>query len=95
MTSMVPRCSEAAEVYERSGSVISCVMRIAVEDQSYVSDLVRFLRERGCMAYVPGDGTTIEVIRPRSFDQETHEIRQLAQAWRTVRAPEVALRFVD
>jgi hypothetical protein len=71
-------------------------VRIELDDQAYVGDLLRFLRERGCIAYVPGDGTTIEVIRPRSFgDQESHEIRQLAQEWQTMRRPEIVLRFFD
>lgn len=52
-------------------------MRIELDDQSYVSDLVRFLREGGCIAYVGEDASTIEVIRTRSFGKrESDEIRQ-------------------
>jgi hypothetical protein len=71
-------------------------MRIMLHDQSFVSELVRFLSERGCIAYVPGGGRTIEVIRTRSFGkQESDEIRKLASEWQTVSGAEGVLSFRD
>jgi hypothetical protein len=57
-------------------------MRLRVDDPSYVSALVSFLRERSCIAYVLDDQTTIEVIRPHSFGQrEVDEIGAILRTW--------------
>jgi hypothetical protein len=79
-----------------SGSVKSVGMRIELDDQSYVADLVRFLRERRCLAYVPGKRGTIEVIRTLSFGkQEADEIRQLASERQTTLRRKIVLCFSD
>jgi hypothetical protein len=66
-------------------------MRIELDDPSYVTGLVSFLRERSCIAYVLDDQTTIEVIRPSSFGlQEIQEIGAILRTWQ-IKNPEIRL----
>lgn len=56
-------------------------MRIRVSDQLLLPDLLRFLRDFGCIAYYAA-GTEVEAIRPRAFgEQEAREIEELLERW--------------
>jgi hypothetical protein len=70
-------------------------MRIELDDPSRAPELLHFLRERGCIAYVLDDTTTIEVIEPES--SSTHEMNRLdpiLKTWRT-RHPEIGFTLTE
>lgn len=70
-------------------------MRIELDDELHATALVRFLRERECIAYVAEDQKTVEVIRPHSFgSQEADEIGSRLNSWR-LQHPEVVFRVLD
>jgi hypothetical protein len=70
-------------------------VRIELHDEVHASALVRFFRERECIAYVAGDPKTVEVIRPHAFGpQEADEIRSRLGSWR-LQHPEVEFRVLD
>ena len=57
-------------------------MRIDLTDREHVVDLLRFLRERGCIAYVLEGAEAIEVLRPHAFGkQEVSEVDELLACW--------------
>jgi hypothetical protein len=57
-------------------------MKVRLSDPGLVGDLLRFLRERGCIAYVVDDFQTIEVVRPHAVGAaEEAEVRSLVQEW--------------
>ena len=70
-------------------------MQITLDDPSRAPELLQFLRERGCIAYVLDDTTTIEVIEPES--PSTHEINRLEPILKTWRAkhPEIGFTLID
>lgn len=70
-------------------------MRIELDDPAHADALVRFLRERECIAYVIDTPTAIEVIRPHSVgSQEADEIRARLDSWR-LQNPEVVFRVLE
>jgi hypothetical protein len=57
-------------------------MKIRLADADQLSELLHFLRERGCIAYAAEAGDVIEAIRPHAFGaQEEAEIRELVEIW--------------
>jgi hypothetical protein len=70
-------------------------MRIELDDPVQATALVRFLRERECIAHVADDSSTVEAIRLLSFGQrEEDEIRSRLSTWR-IQNPEVDFRVTD
>jgi len=70
-------------------------VRIELDDPMHADALVRFLRERECIAYVVDTPTTVEVIRARSVgSQEADEIRARLNSWR-LQNPEVEFRVLE
>jgi hypothetical protein len=70
-------------------------MRIELDDPAHAAALVRFLRERECIAYIADDPLTVEAIRPHSFGpQEADEIRTRLSTWR-IQNPDVEFRVTD
>ena len=70
-------------------------MRIALDDPVHADALVRFLRERECIAYFAEELSTVEVIRPHSFgSQEADEIRSRLNSWR-LQNPHVGFRVLE
>ena len=70
-------------------------MRMKLDDPVHAAALVRFLRERECIAYVVDTPTTIEVIRAHSAgSQEAEEIRSRLITWR-LQNPDVGFRVTD
>ena len=60
-------------------------MRVRLTDPVQVSDLLSFLRERGCIAYQVADLNTIEVLRPEAVGgREPGEIRALVRRWQAL-----------
>jgi hypothetical protein len=57
-------------------------MRISLADLDRVPDLLGYLRDRGCIAYVTGEQPVIEVLGPDGFNNdEPFEIRALVNGW--------------
>lgn len=69
-------------------------MRIELENPTDFPDVLRFLRERGCIAYAV-DATTLEIIRPRSLGRHESDdilvVMEEYQSWR----PQSAFRVTD
>ena len=70
-------------------------MRIELDDPVHADALVRFLRERQCIAYVVDAPNMIEVISVHSVgSQEADEIRARLNSWR-LQNPEVEFRVLE
>ena len=66
-------------------------MRIELEDPSYISGLVSFLRERSCIPYLLDDQRTIEVLRSHAFgSEETQQIQAILRTWQ-IKNPEARI----
>ena len=57
-------------------------MRISLADLDRLPELLAYLRDHGCIAYVTGEHPVIEVLGPDgSNNDEPFEIRALVKAW--------------
>jgi hypothetical protein len=64
-------------------------LRIELDNPSHAPVLLKFLRDRECIAYFLEDMETIEVIRPHSFGhQEVKEIEAILKTW-TMKNPDI------
>ncbi len=62
-------------------------MRIRLRSPELLPDLLRFMRNEGCIAYYQSDAEVLQVLRPHAFGSaEAHEISSLLARW-SVRHP--------
>lgn len=64
------------------------MLRIRVPDFRYVTDLLAYLRERGCIAYTSGDGIVKALLPEVPWREEEARIREAVADWVEAR-PEV------
>ena len=65
------------------------MLRIRVPDLRYVTDLLAFLRERGCIAYTAGDGIVKALLPDVPWREEEARIRAAVADWVELR-PELS-----
>jgi hypothetical protein len=56
-------------------------MRIRLDDERLLADMLAFMRAEGCIAYSHAEGS-IEVLRPARPGVETAEIKELLARWK-------------
>jgi len=70
-------------------------MKIKLEDDAMIGDLLAFLRDEGCIAYNESASGTIEAIAPRLFGRdEASKIRGLVERWQSNR-PHLTIDIED
>ncbi len=70
-------------------------MRIKLEDDALIGDLLAFLRDEGCIAYFESASGAIEAIAPHLFGKdEAAKIRALVERWQRER-PGLAVEIED
>lgn len=65
------------------------MLRIRVPDLRFVTDLLAYLRERGCIAYTAGDGIVNAMLPEVPWREEEARIREALADWAEAR-PEIA-----
>lgn len=65
------------------------MIRIRVPDLQFVTDLLGYLRERGCIAYTAGDGVVNVLLPDVPWREEEARIREAVADWVEAR-PDVA-----
>lgn len=64
------------------------MLRIRVPEIRFVTELLAFLRERGCIAYTAGDGIVNAILPDVPWREEEARIREAVADWVELR-PEV------
>lgn len=64
------------------------MLQIRVPDLRYVTDLLAYLRERGCIAYTAGDGVVNALLPEVPWREEEARIREAVADWVEAR-PEI------
>ena len=64
------------------------MLRIRVPDLRFVTDLLAYLRDRGCIAYTAGDGVVNAMLPEVPWREEEARIREAVADWVKAR-PEI------
>ena len=70
-------------------------MKIRLEDDALIGELLAFLRDQGCIAYYESASSAIEAIAPHLFGRdEAATIRTLVERWQSER-PSLTIKIED
>lgn len=70
-------------------------MKIRLEDDSLIGELLAFLRDEGCIAYYESASSAVEAIAPHLFGKdEAATIRALVERWQSGR-PGLTIEIED